>query len=829
MSYSELLDSDKTLEIYVKSTIYGNNLNNQFCLLNKLAEKLPDAHIQRVLNEQTGNLKVNLDKDLNSYMDNQYRKNSCIEEFYNTVSRDEFKQLPYYRDLIENDLERSRKAYFDNKNDLQNHLKRIKELESKIHNEKNVKLYLQCTKLKSAAMNYPEYWEKLYTESGSEKVKKSVEECGGPDFWSTYDMEYQKDFRELERLSEAYENKYEELESAKNSYYKKLIKSNSVFELPTEEEIKKVILDEELILSEFCENKEFCKGLNNNFKSDIESADFSEINKYISINDFIVKDIYQKISGKKRRDLQSLAKEYNKMFLSANSNKGITIKLNPIKIPTPADIGRELGGVLDSAGNVIDASGKIITNIVKETTKAAKDLVEGTGRELNKLKLFVEENGKKFNYWVNHNVGNDLDNIFDEIGIGASSLARWMFCGGKQPRKDYKDPNTGEQYYKDKGCLKGSVKVRGDGRVEVGNENGEFGGIPTQYKTEITDEQLQWMREQDQYDLSDDEDFSNSLEDWIKDEKNARVIFSTLERNKSDISELLKKVDNNTATKEDLKQLNIKSEQQKNLYKLIKLGANAAADQTIETIKGAFNIVQTYEEISALFDLLGEKSSEELIDDIGDAITEYWEDFKSGSEEEKAEVIGRITSDVALALVPGGTILKLGKKVASTAAASSKLNKTTHTLLGTLSELGLKTKEQIKEFSYAAQTIVSNQVGSIGNISDVSSSLKSGKGLYSNAGSNVSRSSIPQNQTQNLRRFERKVPAGNTGTRIIDTGSGNVVFSSEVPGNVPGSKAIYEKHVDSSGKTISYYKTTYDNNGNIVHIKDKLNGGEIDP
>jgi hypothetical protein len=47
------------------------------------------------------------------------------------------------------------------------------------------------------------------------------------------------------------------------------------------------------------------------------------------------------------------------------------------------------------------------------------------------------------------------------------------------------------------------------------------------------------------------------------------------------------------------------------------------------------------------------------------------------------------------------------------------------------------------------------------------------------------------------------------------------------PGKVPGSKAVYEKQIDVTGKTTQYTKTTYDPAGNIVHVKDKIHGGTI--
>lgn len=51
---------------------------------------------------------------------------------------------------------------------------------------------------------------------------------------------------------------------------------------------------------------------------------------------------------------------------------------------------------------------------------------------------------------------------------------------------------------------------------------------------------------------------------------------------------------------------------------------------------------------------------------------------------------------------------------------------------------------------------------------------------------------------------------------------GNATFKNEVPGRVPGSKAVYEKTVDASGKTTAAGKTTYDPKGESIHIKYKL-------
>lgn len=79
---------------------------------------------------------------------------------------------------------------------------------------------------------------------------------------------------------------------------------------------------------------------------------------------------------------------------------------------------------------------------------------------------------------------------------------------------------------------------------------------------------------------------------------------------------------------------------------------------------------------------------------------------------------------------------------------------------------------------------------------------------------------LTEAQAANLARFDKRMPAGNTGTTVSQAGKG-VTFTSEVPGKVPGSKAVYEKSVNASGTTTGMKKTTVDPNGQVVHIKDK--------
>lgn len=78
-------------------------------------------------------------------------------------------------------------------------------------------------------------------------------------------------------------------------------------------------------------------------------------------------------------------------------------------------------------------------------------------------------------------------------------------------------------------------------------------------------------------------------------------------------------------------------------------------------------------------------------------------------------------------------------------------------------------------------------------------------------------------QAKNLKRFVDKIPANSKdNVALKELPNGGVAAQATSPGRVPGSSAVYEKQIDSSGVTVQYTKTTYDQNGAIVHVKDKL-------
>jgi hypothetical protein len=81
-------------------------------------------------------------------------------------------------------------------------------------------------------------------------------------------------------------------------------------------------------------------------------------------------------------------------------------------------------------------------------------------------------------------------------------------------------------------------------------------------------------------------------------------------------------------------------------------------------------------------------------------------------------------------------------------------------------------------------------------------------------------------QLANLARFEKKLPANATPTKVFDLPNGGKVFQADSASrNIPGSFAQYEKQVDAAGNTLQYTKTTFGPNSEIIHLKDKIGGG----
>ena len=81
--------------------------------------------------------------------------------------------------------------------------------------------------------------------------------------------------------------------------------------------------------------------------------------------------------------------------------------------------------------------------------------------------------------------------------------------------------------------------------------------------------------------------------------------------------------------------------------------------------------------------------------------------------------------------------------------------------------------------------------------------------------------SMPTKVQNSLSRM--RVPANARGSMTVSkAGIGLYKIEATSLGRVPGSRAVYTKIVNNKGETMQMYKTTYDNKGNIPHVKDKM-------
>jgi hypothetical protein len=83
-------------------------------------------------------------------------------------------------------------------------------------------------------------------------------------------------------------------------------------------------------------------------------------------------------------------------------------------------------------------------------------------------------------------------------------------------------------------------------------------------------------------------------------------------------------------------------------------------------------------------------------------------------------------------------------------------------------------------------------------------------------------------QLANLARFTKKLPANaKRSVEIHPLPNHGVAAQAVSAGRATGSYAVYEKQIDESGFTVQYTKTTYDRFRNIISMKDKLTGEQL--
>jgi hypothetical protein len=188
--------------------------------------------------------------------------------------------------------------------------------------------------------------------------------------------------------------------------------------------------------------------------------------------------------------------------------------------------------------------------------------------------------------------------------------------------------------------------------------------------------------------------------------------------------------------------------------------------------------------------------------------------------------VANLLTDAALSLTPGvGWAKDIYEAFSGKAlVGGEKLDTVNHSMafFGAMTfGIGSKLKILFRPVMMIAGILKGSKVGRLVR------SAKKGEGLFGDL-AKVAKGNLNSQQLSNLNRFQKKLPAGSNPVTLHKNGA-NTVFQGVVPGKVPGSKAIYEKVVDSAGKTTAYTKTTYAPNGKVVHIKNKIDGSVIVP
>ena len=80
---------------------------------------------------------------------------------------------------------------------------------------------------------------------------------------------------------------------------------------------------------------------------------------------------------------------------------------------------------------------------------------------------------------------------------------------------------------------------------------------------------------------------------------------------------------------------------------------------------------------------------------------------------------------------------------------------------------------------------------------------------------------LPSNIQSKTKDFFKGASNSYTDFSVKKMENGNYMAEMMKPGDVPGSKAIYYKEIDSGGNTIKVFKETFDPEGNLIHTKNK--------
>ena len=679
-SYEELLGERRYLELYAKSREHwrdGANLGGRVCFLNKLADHLKSPHIKRIFVEETGTLsprRVNpragdFRRDLVGKLEGGGNQNSCEEELVVKLADSTPDAISIYRQEVKDFYDDEIAKLKEYRERLLEDYRALEELEKKMSNKDNIERHLKCMKLLDTAYGVSKYWQRMYDETKSQELRKEMDACGGRDLSNFYSNSYYSDAAKYNQLSQRLEDSSGMYFRPKEKLLLTLRERKRLFNDISENEILKIFEDEGLMLDYIDPNDPRAQGIKQSFLSSIKNDNGDSFSDSLAAYNALDRQFLRDIRMNRDSSIQDMLKEFDSIqFANISTSKtantkdwGIKIKLNPIKVPTLRDIGRELGGVVDSAGNVVNSAGQIVVNVVDEVKSKGEELCQNVGREMSQLKLHVEREGAKFEKYMRRDFGADLDNAINNIII---KPINWIFCGGKQP------PDNPSE---DDGCVDGGIECtsRTEGTdCRLTDSQGNPSDVPTPDEL-ITEEQLQWMRDMELQDMVNSMDFSDRMNSWMNDPSQAGTLQRMLASKQKELYEKSKNLDL-LDTKQQA-ELALEIKKQKEILDLIMAGAGAAGENVVQTFKDMINIAKTAEELKATISFVAENGLDGLAVSMGEAFTAYWDEFNASDDVGKAEIIGRVASDIIMAIAPTAAIARIGKGAVKSAAASSKI------------------------------------------------------------------------------------------------------------------------------------------------------------
>jgi hypothetical protein len=687
-SFSYLLENEKYLEFYVKSKSHhyteGDELRGRYCFLSRVADHIDNPHIRRVFQEESGQIEPR-----HAGPEFEFRK-TLVEHtlIYGMIDN------PGANDLLYKLSGDSEHALIDYKNEVHDAFAEMGErlkmyrhrfldllleldsLDKKFAKKEIVDKHLKLMKLLDVTHNFFIFWEDMYDETEHADLKTEMDYHGGRDLSKVWESSIENDVIEHNHISRRLFDGFEFYKKMQTNVIDAYIKRNRIFGLVSIEEVIGLFADEHLLSFQFQSGDKKLQGIDASYIEQLhQSKSLAAVHRCLNAYSELDRQYLKNVRSTRNTELQTLLKKFDKVAEAlpnlnsdlSNSDKGFgfSIRINPIKIPTPRDIEREVGGVIDSAGRVINQSGQIVVNIYEAVRIGGENLFEEAGAGLNNLKLFLEEKGPEFETWLRRDFGGDLDEAINNIII---KPINWIFCGGKQPPDEPSEED---------GCVDGGVQCTSDGNdtsCTLTDSQGNPSTVSNPAQA-ITDEQLQWMRQVELEDMLNSMEFTEHMESLLESANDAHTLRLMLARKQRELAD---KVNGDLPTDpEELQRLSDEINTQREIIDLIEAGVGAAANNIINTFKDLINIAQTVEDVKAAFNFVAENGVAGYIDAVSDAFASAWDEYQQADDIGKAEIIGIVASEVGMILVPVGAVAKFGKTALKAAATSSPIRKTT--------------------------------------------------------------------------------------------------------------------------------------------------------